>query len=64
MLYRCTLLYLKQLNKYTMKIKTPNVLTVRMSDSMKDKVFEQADKHDATAAEVVRTAIKFYLNNL
>ena len=47
-----------------MKIKTPNVLTVRMSDSMKDKVFEQANQHDATAAEIVRTAVKFYLNNL
>jgi predicted transcriptional regulator len=47
-----------------MKIKTGNVLTVRMSDSMKEKVFQQAEKYDATGAEIVRTAVKFYLNSL
>mgnify|MGYP003629984855 CR=1 FL=1 len=47
-----------------MKIKTGNVLTVRMSDPMKEKVFELAQRHDATGAEIVRTAVKFYLNSL
>ena len=44
-----------------MPMKQPHVLTVRMSDQLKDAVEYHARSHDVHLADVVRKALRQYL---